>query len=128
MSAVEIRIKRIYDEYSQDDGKRILVDRIWPRGMTKSDARIDLWLKEIAPSNELRKWFDHDRDKWDDFKVAYFRELEGHNHSLEQLLDPGSGDRITLLYSARDREYNQAVVLKEYIYKIKNDPGDHKDI
>ena len=116
---MEIIIKRIYDEYSASDGYRVLVDRLWPRGIKKEDARIDRWAREIAPSEKLRKCFDHDRDKWDDFKTGYMNELAGKKDQLADLLSQLSGSRLTLLYAARDRRFNNAVVLKEFLENNK---------
>ncbi len=113
-----IKIKRIYESVSVDDGYRILVDRIWPRGMSKEKAYIDLWLKEIAPSHELRKWFDHDPEKWQAFKERYFGELNSNLTVLKQLEKVISEyEMITLLYSSKDQTYNQAIALNEYLTK-----------
>lgn len=111
-----IKIKRVYEKPSEADGCRILVDRLWPRGLIKEGAKIDLWLKEIAPSNELRKWFNHDPKKWGLFKEKYKKELEGKEEFLEQIkkLEKEKGI-VTLLYSAKDEEHNNAVVLIEII-------------
>ncbi len=107
-------IKRIYDPPSDDDGVRILVDRLWPRGINKDKARVDLWLKEVAPSNELRKWFAHRPEKWEEFKRRYFKELQ-NNPAINLLLDYMKGSRVTLLYSAKDEKHNNAVALKEFL-------------
>lgn len=108
-----LRIKRVYDPPDEYDGRRILVDRMWPRGLTKEQARIDLWLKDIAPSAELRNWFDHDPDKWHEFKRRYLDELK-HNpepiRALRQAMDKGT---VTLVYAAKDTAHNQAVVIQE---------------
>lgn len=117
---MDIRIKRIYDEYSDEDGKRVLVDRLWPRGIKKTEAGIDHWSKEIAPTRELRKWFGHDPEKWEEFRKRYFNELEGKNELIRDILEKAKGERLTLLYSARDRKRNNAVVLKEYMEKNKD--------
>lgn len=117
---MKIRLKRIYDDISDDDGFRILVDRLWPRGVRKSEAAIDLWVKEIAPTTELRKWFDHDPEKWDDFKELYEKELEAKKEQIIKMLGQVPDNRLTLIYSARDRNHNQAVVLKEFIQKNIN--------
>ena len=107
-----IRIKRIYDPVAEGDGFRILVDRLWPRGIKKETAKIDLWLKEIAPSSELRKWFSHDPTKWEEFKKKYAKELAARQELLKEIkqLEKNMGT-VTLLYSARDREHNNAVAL-----------------
>jgi uncharacterized protein YeaO (DUF488 family) len=112
---MQIRIKRIYEPYASSDGYRILVDRLWPRGIKKEDAHIDLWMKEIAPSNELRKWFGHIPAKWPKFREKYRQEL-AENEALPKLLEAaGHHKAITLLYAAKDEEHNDAVVLKEYL-------------
>lgn len=115
MSTNSIVTKRIYDDFSEDDGYRVLVDRLWPRGVTKEDAKLDEWLKEIAPTNELRKWFDHDPGKFDEFKNRYKKELEDYKDELDNLADKSSEKKLTLLYGAKDEEHNQAVVLKEVL-------------
>lgn len=109
----QISVKRIYEKYDKTDGKRILVDRLWPRGIKKEDAKIDFWLKEIAPSNELRKWYSHDPAKWDDFRKKYFMELNGKEELCEQLLS--KGEKITLLFSSKELRINNAAALKEYL-------------
>lgn len=107
-----IQIKRIYDPPSEDDGYRVLIDRLWPRGFSKENAHIKLWLKEIAPSNDLRKWFNHDPLKWDHFRERYLEELSYKKELIMKLKElEMEHKRITLLYSAKDREHNQAVVL-----------------
>lgn len=108
-----IKIKRIYEKPSNEDGYRILVDRLWPRGLTKVKADIDIWLKEIAPTTGLRKWFAHDPKKWKSFKEKYKRELKNNTDVISKIkqLEKEKGI-ITLLYSAKDEEYNDAVVLK----------------
>jgi len=110
-----IQTKRIYEDASNNDGYRVLVDRIWPRGVSKDDAKLDDWLKKIAPSDELRKWFDHDPDKFDEFKKRYKKELDERVDKPEQLAKKSTEKKITLLYGAKDEEHNHAVVLKEII-------------
>jgi uncharacterized protein YeaO (DUF488 family) len=111
-----ITIKRIYEPWSSDDGFRILVDRLWPRGVSKEKAKIDLWMKEIAPSNELRKWFSHDSGKWDEFKRRYIVELKNKSDLLKKIKDiEKENSFVTLLYSARDEEHNNAVVLEDIL-------------
>ncbi|HXX57361.1 MAG TPA: DUF488 domain-containing protein [Thermodesulfovibrionales bacterium] len=110
-----VKIKRIYDPASPDDGKRILVDRLWPRGIKKEEAGIDEWMKEIAPSGELRKWFGHDPSKWEEFRKKYRGELKGKTEFVEKLAAMAKKGKITLLFSAKDREHNNAVVIKEAI-------------
>ena len=102
MTHTKLRIKRVYEEPGEDDGKRILVDRLWPRGMSKEKARVDLWLKEVAPSNELRKWFAHDPSKWPEFKRRYIAELKTVGAPLALLRQQLSQGKVTLLYGARD--------------------------
>jgi uncharacterized protein YeaO (DUF488 family) len=111
----DIQTKRVYEPAGPHDGFRVLVDRVWPRGMTKERARADLWLKDAAPSTTLRKWFGHDRSKWEAFKKRYFLELDANPQAVARLLDEAAKGRVTLLFSARDAEYNQAAVLREYL-------------
>lgn len=110
-----IKLKRVYEKPDKSDGFRILVDRLWPRGLSKEKAQVDLWLKDIAPSNELRKWFGHDPAKWTEFQHLYKRELENKQEVLEELKQIIKEKNITLLYSARDTKHNNAVVLKELL-------------
>jgi uncharacterized protein YeaO (DUF488 family) len=109
------KIKRAYEPASPTDGFRVLVDRIWPRGVSKEHAALDLWLKDIAPSTELRKWFDHDPGKWADFKKRYTRELTKLDEPVQLLKQKGKRGTVTLVYGARDEEHNQALVLKAYL-------------
>ncbi len=111
-----IRIKRIYNAPSKDDGYRVMVDRLWPRGINKEKAGIDIWLKDAAPSDELRKWFNHEPQKWGDFKKRYFAELEHKQGILGPIFEKRE-EGVTLLYSAKDQQYNNAVALKEYLKK-----------
>jgi uncharacterized protein YeaO (DUF488 family) len=108
-----VQIKRIYDAPARSDGLRVLVDRVWPRGITKKAAALDLWIKEVAPSTELRTWFNHDPQRWADFRLRYRRELRKHAKELEDLKAQAAKRRVTLLFGARDTEHNQAVVLRE---------------
>lgn len=114
-----IAIKRIYADIKQDDGVRILVDRVWPRGMSKEKAKLDYWMKEVGPSNELRKWFGHDPDKYPDFKDKYKQELADGEQKEEldkmKRIVKENHDQVTLLFSAKDEQYNQARVLKEIL-------------
>lgn len=110
-----VRIKRVYDPSGPDDGRRVLVDRLWPRGLTKDAARLDEWLKEIAPSDDLRKWFGHDPARWDDFRKRYREELKSSGEFLERLRIEAEQGTVTLLYGAKDTELNNAVVLKELL-------------
>lgn len=111
-----IKIKRVYDEYSPNDGARILIDRLWPRGVKKEDAHIDEWMKDIAVSDSLRKWFNHDPEKWREFKKKFSAELSKNKNLCEELVNKGRTN-ITLIYSAKDEEHNNAVVLKDYLEK-----------
>jgi uncharacterized protein YeaO (DUF488 family) len=112
-----IKIKRIYDAPTPEDGFRILVDRLWPRGLSKEKAKVDLWLKEIAPSNELRKWYSHDPRKWTEFKKKYFRDLDMKRELINQIVQKMKERDVTLLYSSKEEKLNNAVALKEYIEK-----------
>ncbi len=109
-----IRIERIYNA-STGGGFRILVDRLWPRGLRKDEVKVDLWQKEIAPSNELRKWFGHDPDKWNEFRKRYFQELDNKKELVDRIIAKAREGDVILLYGAKDEEHNNAVALKEYI-------------
>jgi uncharacterized protein YeaO (DUF488 family) len=115
----EIQLKRAYDKPSSGDGYRILIDRIWPRGISKDELKIDEWLKDIAPSTDLRKWFGHEPVKWDDFKKRYFKELKQKKELTKKITEKMKNHNITFIYSAKDREHNNAVALKEYIENVK---------
>jgi uncharacterized protein YeaO (DUF488 family) len=110
-----LKIKRIYEPQDPHDGVRFLVDRLWPRGIRKDDLKMVTWVKEAAPSNELRHWFGHDPEKWDEFQHRYRVELNGNSQSWISILERAQQGDVTLLYSARDAEYNNAVVLKAYL-------------
>lgn len=110
-----VQIKRIYEPAAKSDGTRVLVDRVWPRGITKEKAALDLWLKEIAPSTPLRKWFGHDPARWDEFRNRYGKELDGNDEAVGQLRSLIARSPVTLLYGAHDAEHNQAVALLEYL-------------
>jgi uncharacterized protein YeaO (DUF488 family) len=112
-----IKIKRAYDAPTPDDGTRILVDRLWPRGLSKEKAKVDLWLREIAPSNELRKWYSHDPKKWGEFRKRYFGDLENKRELVNQIVQKMKEGDVTLLYSSKEEKLNNAVALKEYIMK-----------
>jgi uncharacterized protein YeaO (DUF488 family) len=113
----KIQVKRVYEQPEKEDGIRILVDRLWPRGLTKERAAVDLWLKEIAPSTELRKWFGHDPKKAKEFEQRYRRELRGHGEQLDLIREKARRGTVTLIYSTRDTEHNNAVFLKRLIEK-----------
>ena len=115
---MSIRLKRVYDKPTKADGRRVLVDRIWPRGLKKNEARIDQWLKEIAPSTALRKWFAHDPGKWREFKKRYSAELDDQREQVEQLARAAKKRTVTLLFGAKVTEHNNAVALKEYIERF----------
>ncbi|MGC8495940.1 MAG: DUF488 domain-containing protein [Candidatus Micrarchaeia archaeon] len=110
-----IKIKRVYDDFDVTDGVRILVDRLWPRGIRKNSRNIDMWLKDVAPSTELRKWFSHEPEKWEQFRKKYLKELE-ENKAVEKLENIiKENGTVTLVYSAKDTEHNDAVVLLEFL-------------
>lgn len=111
-----IRIKRAYDPPEAADGFRVLVDRLWPRGIKTEDAHVDLWMRDVSPSTELREWFGHDPERWDEFKERYERELKDHGELLDLLIDTEKHRKtVTLVYGARDTEHNQAVVLRSVL-------------
>ncbi|NHI03131.1 putative uroporphyrin-III c-methyltransferase [Candidatus Nitrosotalea sp. TS] len=113
-----IKIKRVYEVSSEEDGFRILIDRLWPRGLSKESAKIDAWLKDIAPSDDLRKWFSHDPKKWTDFKKKYREELKRKRDTVSMIRSLEKEKKIiTFLYSAKNKEYNNAVFLQEYMQK-----------
>ncbi|MGE5305190.1 MAG: DUF488 domain-containing protein [Alphaproteobacteria bacterium] len=113
-----IKLKRAYEPPEKSDGLRILVDRLWPRGVSKIAARIDLWMKETAPSDALRKWFGHDPSNWNEFRKRYFRELEKRPETVAQLKLFVNRGTVTLVYGAKDEGHNNAVALKEYLESI----------
>jgi uncharacterized protein YeaO (DUF488 family) len=110
-----LKIKRVYDPVSPDDGKRVLVDRLWPRGIKKEKAQINEWLKEISPSNELRKWYSHDPAKWTEFKEKYQKELAEKSELLKKIKAEAKKQTVTLLFSTKELELNNAVALKEIL-------------
>lgn len=112
---MQIDVKRVYEPPSPQDGRRILVDRLWPRGLSKAGARIDYWAKETSPSNELRKWYKHDPAKWEEFKRRYFAELNAIPDAVQSLLESVQNGRVTFLYSSKERDLNNAVALREYV-------------
>jgi uncharacterized protein YeaO (DUF488 family) len=113
--AANIRLKRAYEHPDASDGRRILVDRLWPRGVSKANAHLDEWAKEIAPSNELRKWFGHDPARWDEFRHRYAAEIRQHPDLLTHLRDVARQGPVTLVYGARDQLHNEAVVLRDML-------------
>jgi len=110
-----IRIKRVYQEPDGEDGTRILVDRLWPRGLTKEKAKVDLWLKDVAPSTELRKWFAHDPAKWAEFRSRYLEELKGNKEQLSLLRQEAAKGTVTLVFGAKDQQHNEAVILQRFL-------------
>jgi uncharacterized protein YeaO (DUF488 family) len=114
-AANRLRLKRVYEPAARGDGVRVLVDRLWPRGLTKEKAAVDHWMKEVAPSPELRKWFGHDPDRWSEFKRRYKAELREHKDLLADLRKLNRQHTVTLLFGARDEEHNDAVVLHEVL-------------
>jgi uncharacterized protein YeaO (DUF488 family) len=111
----EIRLKRAYEEHAPDDGLRILVERLWPRGLSKERAAVDLWVKDVAPSPELRRWYGHDPAKWDEFQKRYRAELHRNQDAVEELRRKFRGKTVTFVYAARDEAHNSALVLKDYL-------------
>jgi uncharacterized protein YeaO (DUF488 family) len=114
------KLKRAYEEPSKADGFRVLVERLWPRGLTKERAKLDLWLKEVSPSPELRKWYSHDVAKWEDFRERYQAELEQRTDGIEVLLTKAKEGTVTLIYAAHDPEHNSALVLKQYLERRRH--------
>lgn len=112
-----VRIKRIYEPASSDDGRRILVDRLWPRGVSKARADLDAWVRDVAPSTELRKWFGHDPARWDEFARRYRQELDDNPKAMQALVDAAGQGPVTLLYAARDEQHNEAVILHQLLQK-----------
>ena len=114
-SAPDIDLARVHDDVGKTQGARLLVDRVWPRGVSKGDLDLDDWIKEVAPSSDLRKWFGHDADKWEEFRRRYRAELDENEEAVERCLAWCRRGPIILLYGAKDRDHNQAVVLREYL-------------
>lgn len=112
---LDVQIKRIYEPAEVEDGYRVLIDHVWPRGVSRDRARLDEWARELAPSDELRKWFDHVPERFDEFRRRYRRELHANAEPIEKLRDRASKSRLTIVYAARDREHNNAIVLQELL-------------
>lgn len=112
---IKLHLKRVYDQATEHDGTRFLVERLWPRGVTKLALADAQWLREVAPSTELRKWFHHDPERWNEFRRRYFAELKQHKDSLSPILEAARKGTVTLLYSSHDSEHNNAVALREFI-------------
>lgn len=110
-----IKLKRAYEEPKPQDGRRVLVDRVWPRGVSKDQVDLDEWMKEIAPSDDLRRWFGHDPERWEEFRERYFDELDAKPELVNQLREWADGRALTLVYGAGDTEHNNAVALKRYL-------------
>jgi uncharacterized protein YeaO (DUF488 family) len=110
-----IKIKRVYDTVEGEDGVRFLVDRLWPRGIGKDALKADFWLKNVAPSAELRQWFGHDPAKWNEFRLKYFSELKANPDGWRPIVEAGCGETVTLLYSANDKKHNNAVALRKFL-------------
>jgi uncharacterized protein YeaO (DUF488 family) len=117
--AANVRLKRAYERASADDGRRILVDRLWPRGLSKRRAAVDQWMKDIAPSPALRKWFGHDPARWTEFRRRYVREIRHRGELLAELRRLARQGRVTLVYAARDEDHNDAVVLRTLLLESK---------
>jgi len=112
---MSISLKRAYEPSSPSDGSRILVERLWPRGLSKQRAKIDLWAKEVAPSTPLRRWFNHEPAKWSEFKRRYVRELRAHPEALVPILDRVRAGRVTFVFASREPRFNNAIVLKAFV-------------
>ena len=110
-----LKLKRAYDPASKTDGTRVLVERLWPRGLSKAKLRVDSWLKDVGPSTELRKWFSHDPEKWSRFRTRYFRELDSQPSAWRPILSAARRGRVTLVYSSHDEQHNNAVALQDYL-------------
>ncbi|HEX9078116.1 MAG TPA: DUF488 domain-containing protein [Desulfuromonadaceae bacterium] len=110
-----IQVKRVYEQTEAEDGRRFLVERLWPRGMKKEELKMAGWVKDVAPSDGLRRWFGHDPDRWEEFRARYFAELEENRASWEPLLEEARHGTVTLLFSAHDQEHNNAVALKTFL-------------
>lgn len=109
-----IKLKRVYEDPEDSDGIRVLVERLWPRGLSKERAKVDIWLKDAAPSKELRKWFDHDPSKWEEFKKRYYLELDNNPEALKQI-DDLTNSNVTFVFASKEEHFNSAIALKDYI-------------
>ena len=121
-----VQLKRVYDPVSRADGARLLVERLWPRGISKERLHLTSWLKEAGPSTELRQWFNHDPLKWSQFRTRYFRELDSRPESWQPILTAGRRGMVTLVYSSHDEEHNNAVALKEYLQAKRRRPSPRR--
>ena len=115
---MSIGLKRAYEAPSRGDGCRVIVERLWPRGLSKRDAKIEFWAKDAAPSSELRRWFDYERDKWAEFKRRYFAELGAHPEAVERIVESVRAGRVTFVFASRELRFNNAVALKDYVERI----------
>lgn len=115
---MNIYIKRVYEAPGPEDGQRILIDRLWPRGLSKAKAKVDLWLKDIAPSTELRRWYGHDPEKWTEFRRRYFSELDANPNTVGELLDRAAAGKVTLLFGSKEERRNNAHALEEYLQEL----------
>lgn len=122
--SLRLHVKRVYDPPSPQDGLRFLVDRLWPRGLKKEECRIDGWLKEIAPSAALRRWFGHDPGRWGEFRQRYFEELRQRPEACRDIAEKAQSRTVTLLFAARDAEHNNAVALKSYLEELSRSEGN----
>lgn len=112
---MRLQLKRVYEPPTDIDGTRILVDRLWPRGLSKTEAKVDFWAKEVAPSNELRRWYQHEQEKWPEFHRKYVAELQGNPGPVQELIAKIGNENATLLFSSKETSLNNAAVLKEYL-------------
>jgi uncharacterized protein YeaO (DUF488 family) len=125
---VSIWIRRAYEEPTRNDGYRVLVDRVWPRGVSREELEIDQWIRDLAPSTRLRRWFDHDPARWEEFRRRYFQELRGKEGTIRGLLERIQRGRVTLVYGARDPDHNNAVALRAFLEKrIGRDSGGRRE-
>jgi uncharacterized protein YeaO (DUF488 family) len=122
---VRLRTKRIYEGHARSDGRRVLIDRLWPRGVSKADARIDFWAKSVSPSQELRRWYQHDHEKWPEFCRRYFAELDANPSGLAELRSQLGGGTATLVFSSKEEQLNNAAALVEYLESGRDDSGGH---
>lgn len=121
-----LQLKRAYEPASPDDGCRVLVERLWPRGVSKQRAAIDTWLKDVAPSAELRKWYGHDPERWQEFRRRYWRELRANREAVNELREKERGGKVTLVYAAHDEEHSGALALRQFLVRQRAQPGDGK--
>ncbi|MBV9299580.1 MAG: DUF488 domain-containing protein [Verrucomicrobia bacterium] len=122
-----IQIKRVYEPATKEDGARFLVERLWPRGMKKEALQVDAWCKNVAPSHDLRRWFNHDPVKWKEFQRRYWAELADNSEACQPLLDAAKQGNITLLYSAHDTEHNNAISLRSYLERLRGKKATRRD-